>query len=301
MIPLLEVAGIKVMVSPETGSFLAGRAEIGVPSGNHHPANGLSAAGAALTGGPVGDQPVCRIVVKIGSTVDSCIEDVHDRGGKERQPDQVQVMQGTEGPDAGLEEDLISVDIADPGDPVLVQQEHFHPLVRPCCTGEEALPGNGQGIRAESSRSNECFPIGGPSEPPEPPGIGEGEAGTVSKEDRGAGIRGIGVIARDQEEIPGHSKVEHQRRPGIEIDEEELPVAGCGGDYLAGKQGETLRVNGRYYAGDPGNGSVEHRPVKIPADGLDFGELGHKRFLCYLAGKLKKDGKSVINVHESYK
>jgi hypothetical protein len=129
MIPLLEVAGIKVMVYPETGSFLAGRAEVGVPSGNHHPVNGLSAAGTSLSPGSVGDQPGVRVLVKISGELNGCPEDVHNCSREEEQPDRVKLPQGSQRMDPGLEKDLIGVDVADPGDPVLVQQEHLHPLV----------------------------------------------------------------------------------------------------------------------------------------------------------------------------
>ena len=192
---------------------------------------------------PTIGQQVGEVVERRSAPPQPCIERRPDRPP---QPAQLVGGQRTARPlrgDAGAMQRLVCVDVAQPGDDVLVEEQR---LDRCGAAGEQARQVGdprevGVGVAAETPQRRCCKLLGcvGDDEP-ERPRVDEPHLDTAADPHHDVGVRALRVASLGQADPAGHTEVRHPCEIAAEVGHEELAVAAEATNGAAGHPGHEV-------------------------------------------------------------
>ncbi len=111
--------------------------------------------------------------------------------------------------DAGTEEALVRIDVADAVEQRLVEERSFDGELAPVEEGGEGWFSDGEGFAAGSGEG-----FGDEGKSPEAAGVDEAKLATGSERQDGVGVGRLGDAAVGDEEAPGHAEVDQPLRVG---------------------------------------------------------------------------------------
>ncbi len=267
---------------------LASRADVGPSSPHDEPLDDRGAARARLAGpledgqdelarrrlAPASDAVLAGDAAPFG---DGAREHGDDRAVEASEARLVERLDPLEGMDPRVVEDLVGVDVADPGDEGGVEEHGLHGTApsRTALLEDREREAWFERLRTDRVLEGATGLRVDHVEPAEAARILEVEANgpEVDREPRPSARL---VAFREDQESPGELEVEDERRPlRVEVDEDELPAPRDRAHRST--QGERRRpAAGARVADDDAPDLLSRDPASEVADDvLDFGELGH--------------------------
>ena len=189
--------------------------------------------------------------------------------------------------DPGLEERLVGVDIADAGDPRLVEEEALDAAPAPLQDGPELGQVNFKRLGAQAGQlaaRGRRIALDAEQEA-ELADVAEAElvAAVAEADDEPRVFVSRRPLPREQE-LAGHLEVEDERPPALDLDEEHLAAPADSDDAAAAQRLEPLPPaspeQGREEEVDPRDGPALEARRERTGDRLDFGEFRHGAILA---------------------
>jgi hypothetical protein len=179
-----------------------------------------------------------------------------------------------------MEQDLVHVDVAEPGDAPLVHEERLDARPPPAREGEErsAVKPSAQRIDAVPRFVPSCLGRHH-GDPPEATRVVEREEPPVVELDHHVVVHAVGPRAARERELAGHSEMHEPDGPVVEPSEQVLAAAVEADDPApAEPRGEFRRdaaAEPPLAQRDRDDAPADELPRERADDGLDLGQLGH--------------------------